>query len=500
MADINLGVGGANSATGGYDIDNSLKFEADNSEYMVRTMTSTGNRRTFTLSVWLKRTEVKDGAGSVYGHTFFIGGNAGSGAAVFLRFSTSTTNPDSLEFRVEGGAWNYTNRVFRDTSAWYHIVFAVDTTQATSSDRIKLYVNGVQETSFSAISYPSQNTDTQNNFSQSSTYGQEIGAYNSAGTYYGKFCGYLAEYNHVDGQQLAPTEFGEYDDDSGIWKPKEYTGSYGTNGFYLDFEDSSSLGADDSGNGNNFTLTNIAAADQATDTPTNNFAVLNPLWNAYNEVSRFTITEGGTAVTGNQSQTLWRGVPATMPVNSGKWYWEVEQGVSVNGILVGYGTTEDGTGFSVGWRELTTIATDGGAKMMYSYNRGIYGYNSSEDAWQYGGGNFNTAGDIISVALDLDNGYAYFRQNGGSWFGSGDPSSGSSGTGAISVPWNSDGDFTIPVVTVPNNTQDCRVNFGGYTKTSISSGNADANGYGNFEYAVPSGYYAICTKNIAEYG
>ena len=138
--------------------------------------------------------------------------------------------------------------------------------------------------------------------------------------------------------------------------------------------------------------------------------------------------------------------------------------------------------------------------MMYSYNRGIYGYNASEDAWQYGGGNFNTAGDIISVALDLDNGYGYFRQNGGSWFGSGDPSSGSSGTGAISVPWNSDGDFTIPVVTVPNNTQDCRVNFGGYTKTSISSGNSDANGYGNFEYAVPSGYYAICTKNIAEYG
>jgi len=168
--------------------------------------------------------------------------------------------------------------------------------------------------------------------------------------------------------------------------------------------------------------------------------------------------------------------------------------------MVGYGTIEDGTGFSVGWRELTTISTDGGAKMMYSYNMDVYGYNSSDDAWQYGGGNFNTAGDIMSIALDLDNGYAYFRKNGGSWLGSGDPSSGSSGTGAISVPWNSDGDFTIPVVTVPNNTQDCRVNFGGYTKTSISSGNADANGYGNFEYAVPSGYYAICTKNIAEYG
>ena len=279
----------------GYDIDNSLKFEADNSEYMVRTMTSTGNRKTFTLSVWLKRTELKAGAADAFGHTFFLGGNGGSGAAVQLRFSTSTTNPDSLEFRIEGGSANYTNRVFRDTSAWYHIVFAVDTTQATDSNRIKLYVNGVQETSFAAISYPSQNTDTQNNFSQSSTYGQEIGAYNSAGTFYGKFCGYLAEYNHVDGQQLAPTEFGEFDSDSGIWKPKEYTGTYGTNGFYLDFEDSSSLGTDDSGNSNNFTLTNITAADQATDTPTNNFCTFNPLIATSNAP---TINEGAMHVTG----------------------------------------------------------------------------------------------------------------------------------------------------------------------------------------------------------
>ena len=137
---------------------------------------------------------------------------------------------------------------------------------------------------------------------------------------------------------------------------------------------------------------------------------------------------------------------------------------------------------------------------MYSYNMGIYGYSASQDAWQYGGGNFNTAGDIISVALDLDNGYMYFRKNGGAWLQSGDPSSGSSGTGAIGINWDADGDFTVPVVTVPNNTVDCRVNFGGYTETSIASGNSDANGYGNFEYAVPSGYYAICTKNVAEYG
>ena len=484
MADINLGVGGANSATGGYEIANSLKFESDNTENLTRTPSSASNQKTWTWSGWVKYTEP-----DLSPQTLWAGGT-GSGDG-------------SLNFRIDAGqitvntastALRNTSARFRDPSAWYHLVLVMDTTQSTANDRIKLYVNGSQITDFSTTNNPSQNADMGVNSAQLHALGRRS---NAADRY---LSGYMAEINFVDGTGLTPTSFGEYDDDSGIWKPKQYTGSYGTNGYYLDFEDSSSLGADDSGNSNNFTLNNIAAADQATDTPTNNFPVLNPLWNAYNEVSRFTITEGGTAVTGNQSQTLWRGVPATIPVNSGKWYWEVEQGVSVNGILVGYGTTEDGTGFSVGWRELTTISTDGGAKMMYSYNRGIYGYNASEDAWQYGGGNFNTAGDIISVALDLDNGYAYFRQNGGSWFGSGDPSSGSNGTGAISVPWNSDGDFTIPVVTVPNNTQDCRVNFGGYTKTSISSGNADANGYGNFEYAVPSGYYAICSKNLAEYG
>jgi len=486
MADINLGVGGANSATDGYDIDNSVKTEAANNEYFYRSSPTQGNRQTFTFSFWHKRTQITGYPADPY----YIGQGSNG------RFHITGNNNPTIRFMFDGNSTELESSPrIRDTAAWYHIVLAVDTTQATSSNRVKLYVNG-EQISWDNSKYPSQNAtstwmSTTNMYFNTSANG--LNAYDNSG--------YWAEVCVIDGQQLAPTSFGEFDSDSGIWKPIDVSGlTFGNEGFYLDFEDSSDLGADVSGNNNDCTLNNIAAADQATDTPTNNFATLNPLWNAYNEVSRFTITEGGTAVTGNQSQTLWRGVPATIPVNSGKWYWEVEQGVSVNGILVGYGTTEDGTGFSVGWRELTTIATDGGAKMMYSYNRGIYGYNASEDAWQYGGGNFNTAGDIISVALDLDNGYGYFRQNGGSWFGSGDPSSGSSGTGAISVPWNSDGDFTIPVVTVPNNTQDCRVNFGGYTKTSISSGNSDANGYGNFEYAVPSGYYAICTKNIAEYG
>ena len=479
----------------GYEIANSLKLEADNSEYMVRTMTSTGNRKTFTLSVWLKRTELKDGAGSIYGHTFFVGGNAGSGASVHLRFSTSTTNSDSLEFRIEGGAANYTNKVFRDTSAWYHIVFAVDTTQATESNRIKLYVNGVQETSFAAISYPSQDTDTQNNFSQSSTYAQEIGAYNSAGSYYGKFCGYLAEYNHVDGQQLAPTEFGETDDDSGIWKPKEYTGSYGTNGFYLDFEDSSSLGADDSGNGNNFTLTNIAAADQATDTPTNNFCTPLLIQN-YNSTDSISHTEGGTKLT-TASGTGWRTNMASVSLSSGKWYFEAKHPGTIDGDAI-----------------MTSIVPT--ARFGSSSYASFYGGQLSGDGigWYWDSTRFryddgstispptNTvnSGDILGIALDMDNNFVYSRINGGAWHNNGsadgDPTSGSSGTGGFAV---ADEPHMI-CTSMYQPSRNFFVNYGGYNAFPVSSAASDANGRGVFEYAPPSGYFAICTKNLAEFG
>ena len=474
------------SISTGYDIDNSVKTEATNNEWFYRSSpTASATQTKFTFSFWHKRTQITGYPADPY--LMSQGSNA--------RFHiTGNTNP-TLRFMFGGSSTELESSPrLRDTSAWYHIVLAVDTTQATASNRVKLYVNG-EQISWDNSAYPSQNATS----TWMSTTNMYFNTFNGDGAY--DASGYYAEVCVIDGQQLAPTEFGEFDEDSGIWKPIDVSGlTFGNEGFYLDFEDSSDLGSDVSGNNNDCTLNNIAAADQATDTPTNNFATLNPLWNVYNEVQRFTVTEGGTTITGNQSQTLWRGVPGTIPVNTGKWYWEVERGNTVNGIMVGAGSIEGGSAGWVDWRELTSIPSGGKAKMMYSLNMGIYGYSASQDAWQYGGGNFNTAGDIISVALDLDNGYMYFRKNGGAWFQSGDPSSGSSGTGAIGINWDSDGDFTVPVVTVPNNTVDCRVNFGGFTETSIASGNSDANGYGNFEYAVPSGYYAICTKNVAEYG
>jgi hypothetical protein len=163
-----------------------------------------------------------------------------------------------------------TTPVYRDVSAWYHVVVAVDTTQATSSNRVKLYVNGVQVTSFDNEIYPSLNFDTAVN----NTVAHYIGDHPALGYYYD---GYMAEVNLIDGQQLDHTDFGEFDEDSGIWKPIAYTGTYGTNGFFLEFKDSSALGDDTSGEGNDFTVNNLTSIDQTTDTPTNNFATMNPL-------------------------------------------------------------------------------------------------------------------------------------------------------------------------------------------------------------------------------
>jgi len=405
-------------------------------------------------------------------------------------------NTDRFWIDIGGGTGNtgtnyrnFSTLKLRDTSAWYHLVVALDTTQSTAANRLKVWLNGTEITAWDQQQIPVQNYQCAVEAGVTMTWG----AYNA--TYHG-FSGYLAECNYVDGVTATQNDFGEYDEDSGIWKPIEYIGSYGTNGCYLDFEISSDLGANAKGNDVNFSLSNITAADQATDTPTNNFSTLTPLHNYYNEVSRFTISEGGTSVTGNQSGTLWRGVPSTFAASNGKWYWEIERGYNGNGLLVGVGAADTG---QTEWAELTSIANPSTkAKMMYSYNGGIYGYNSSTDDWQYGG-NFNAIGDVESFAIDLDNGYMYVRKNGAAWIGSGDPSSGSSGTGAIALPWY-DSESTVFIVTVPNNVQDCRVNFGGYTTTANTLSYSDSNNYGAFKYAVPTGYYALCTKNLAEFG
>ena len=235
-------VAGGNQSVGGYSIDNSLRFEGNNTN-LSKTFSSAGNRYKWTYSGWFKLAQILTTENKLFG-------------------AAPTTNPTYFQFSDNNAAaltvakWNggghdfrlTTNRLFRDVGAWYHLVVAFDTQQATASNRVKIYVNGVQETSFHTSVYPSQNyqSDINNNVAHyvGGTQGITTGAWR----------GYQAEINFIDGQQLDPTDFGEFDTDSGIWKPIAYTGSYGSNGFYLDFENSASLGADSSGNSNNFSV------------------------------------------------------------------------------------------------------------------------------------------------------------------------------------------------------------------------------------------------------
>jgi hypothetical protein len=456
------------SISTGYDIDNSLKLEADNSEKLSRSQTTGTNRKKFTVSFWVKRSEL--GALQVLASAEVSGNDIS-----FLDFESD----DFLRFRDTASASDQcilqTNRVFRDTSAWYHIVLRVDTTDGTADDRNRIYVNGVQETSFSARTNFDLNDDTFWGYNGGNlTWGNALGEAN----YYS---GYTAEAVYVDGLSLAPTSFGEFDEDTGIWKPIDVSSlTFGNNGYYLDFEDSSNLGNDASG-GTDFTLNNITSADQATDTPTNNFATTNPIPRYFTET--FT-TEGATVVTKNANG--WVSPQSTICPASGKWYMEFKFN-AVDSRIVGAapigGTLWDSASHYGG--------TVGSNSVGYADTGYLY-VNDSGVNPTYGPAYDNS--NIIAVALDMNNGYIYWAKD-NTWINTADPVAGSGG-------------YALPAglvehsigASVYQQAKQSFANFGGYTTISISSAASDANGYGTFEYAPPSGYYALCTKNLAEFG
>ena len=463
-------------SAGGYEVDNSLRFNDGSSDSLNKTFGTPSNNKIHTTSVWFKRSS---GLGVNQSITYV---EQGGGYARILLHNSDAIIVDGADSSAGNSYGLTTNRLFRDVSAWYHIVVAFDDTQSTASDRLKLYVNGVQETSFSSSTYPTQNID----YPYNSANAHYIGRNTSGATYYD---GYLAEYCFIDGSQLDATSFGEFDEDSGIWKPIDVSGlTFGTNGFYLDFEDSAALGDDVSGNGNNFTVNNLTAVDQSTDTCTNNYVTWNPLDNYY---PAMTLSEGNTkAVTVANKYTH---IPTTIGITSGKWYAEIKctaQSASQEAFLIGISSTQS----TATTQELGHHAND------YSYyaNDGSYRNNDTNNSY----GSSFTTGDIIGIAVDLDNNKLYFSKN-GIWQNSGDPTSGATGTGAISItdPTSTPrGAYFFAVCywsSTNNGTFDA--NFGNPSFT-ISSGNTDGNGYGNFEYAVPSGYYALNTKNLAEYG
>jgi hypothetical protein len=445
---------GANSVSG-YEVDNSLRFNSGSSDSLTRTPATTTNRKTFTISTWFKRSTISQ-------TQFLFGTSNDNFVNSFFLFELKSGNELDITNYVSGINLRFiTNQLFRDSSAWYHLVFSCDTTQATASNRVKIYLNGSQITSFGTETYPTQNLDTLVNLStHTNTFSNASFGYN----------GYLAESYLIDGQALTPSSFGQTDTLTGIWIPKAYTGSFGTNGFYLEFKDSSALGDDTSGNGNDFTVNNLTSIDQTTDTPTNNFATLNPL-----DVNGMTLTEGN-LLAGSTAAT-WKSTRGTIGISQGKWYWEMKATTATTAFdgQIGIGLFSLPIASNAEW-------TSANPSVVYTAGSGNYIINGVQTAY----GATWTTGDIIGVAFDADNLTVAFYKNGAS-------------QGLISTGFSAN-TYTVEVAFFGRDggTTSGSFNFGSPAFT-ISSGNSDANGYGNFEYAVPAGYYALCTENLAEY-
>ena len=458
----------ASATAGGYEVANSVRYNDGDSPKMEKTI-SAGSNTIGTFSCWVKRCTL------------------GADQALFtstndtLWFKIWFHNEDYLRidrFKVASPYWDIlktTNMKFRDPSAWYHIHVAIDTTDGTAEDRMILTVNGTRVTSFATSTNPGSSVDL---LIGTNTYKHRIGANQTSGDF---FDGYMAEVVWIDGTASAATNFGEFDEDSPtIWKPQDVSGlSLGTNGYYLDMEASDNLGNDANG-GTDFTETNLAATDQATDTPTNNFNVISPLTTTSSNV---TISEGNCKITTGTSS--WHPSTATIGVTKGKWYCEVkctDVGSASKYGIIDFAQYVDTTANLAGYTRAWTYRAYGG-----------YLYNNTDDSAEVGYGDSYTTNDIIGIYLDCDNNKVYWAKNG---------TVQNSGTG-ISITDGYDYTFAFNIY---NSTAE--VNFGGCSAFSISSAVSDDNGYGSFEYDPSAGtfdsaskdFYALCTKNLAEYG
>ena len=437
---------GASGNQGGYNINNSLRFRSSASAYLSRTPASAGNRKTFTWSGWFKKSRI-----SAYSPLFYA--DAGGNTNIQIQFLDDNTLRLFQQFSGVDNFYLVTTQVFRDPSAWYHVVVAVDTTQATSSNRAKMYVNGVQVTAFSSTLYPTLNLDTTIN----STVSHYVG-YAPAGPYY--FDGYLADVNFIDGSAKVASDFGETDTTTGVWKPKAYSGTYGTNGFYLKFSDiattsgsNAGLGKDFSGNSNYWTTNNISVTsgttyDAMTDSPTNtsatvaNYAVLNPL----DTGSNITLSAANLQTSQGAAAGISKG---TIGISSGKWYWEVT-------LLSG--TT------AVGIADVSSSRTQnyvGQASTSYGYYSGNGNKYNNATGTSYGAS--YTTNDVIGVALDMDAGTLTFYKN-----------NTSQGTAYSSLS----GTFTPAIGNDQSNT------------TAFNAGQRP------FSYTPPTGYVALNTFNL----
>jgi len=446
----------ATALGGAYEVANSCRFNRADGPNMTKTPGSSGDLRKWTWSCWVKRGSISNGSQTMF--------NAGSSSNTQIRFDSD----DSINFYQYSSSYTArlaTNAKYRDPSAWMHIVAHWDTDNGTAGDRMKLFVNGTEVTSFSADVNPSQNLDSYFGASGTAMY---VG---DKGDGAEEMDGYLAEVVFIDGQNLAPTSFGEFNEDSPtIWQPIDVSGlTFGTNGFYLDFEDSSNLGNDKSG-GTDLTENNIAATDQSTDTCTNNFCTLNPLYNQYADP---TFSEGNLKITVGSG---WSGAKGTMGVSTGKWYWELKLSGTMSSHQ--HGVQQENVNEGAQNPQNTT-----GSTSFYNHDGGEVNTDGSNTSADYG---TLDDGDILGIALDMDAGsygQITFYDNGSAI--------------ASNINLSSSSTTVMPHLSIDNSTVEC--NFGNPPYAN-SSDAADENGYGAFEYAPPSGYLALCTKNLATDG
>ena len=468
------------SASGGYAVDNSLRFNSGSSDYLSRSNGTPTSLRKYTFSAWVKKTAT----GAL--HTLYSNGTNADNY-MYIHFRNDTEQLEYVD--IKSGAYQVnlrTNRVFRDPSAWYHVMIAVDTTQGTNTNRVKLYINGVQETSFHTATYPDQNDDLILNGSNTN-----IGRYTIETDRH--FNGYMSEVVFVDGTQQANTDLGEFDEDSGIWKPIDVSGlTFGDNGYYLEFkqagtsQNSSGMGADTSGEDNHFAVNNLTAIDQTTDTCTLNYNTMNPLNMPVS--NKPTFSEGNLKTVTSSSGSGRFGGTSTFGVTSGKWYVEAKATIgatySRNSIGVSYDPAEmarnnsdntlTNTSYAWGW--------DSSNGDVYHDSSVVVNYASY------------ATGDICQIFLDLDNHKLYYGKNGTL----------QSSTG---ISLDTGETYFIAQIdrTGGSDTSTFEFNFGSPIY-AISSSNTDGE-YGNFEYSTTitgdgasKTFKALNTKNLAEYG
>ena len=463
------------SVSGGYQISRSLRFNSADSAYLNRTPASAGNRRTWTFSAWVKLS-------ALTGNNILFSASNGSSTQFYINFSSANTL-DVVDYSGSTQLQKTTTQVFRDPSAFYHLVVVLDTTQASASNRFRLYINGVEVTAFSGTNItPSQNYDGALNSTVPHAYGRDEFGDNN---YYS---GYLTETYLIDGQALTPSSFGETNAQTGVWQPKAYSGSYGTNGFYLNFSNNSNttaatLGADYSGNGNNWTPNNFsvtagAGNDSLVDSPTSygvdtgvggtvrgNYATLNPL----DKLSTVTAPLNGNLQYNTANSTgLMRG---TLGVKSAKWYYEATITTVPSGgsIYIGVKDSSDPTMTSS-----NGLGSNSGTTNEFGYAQSGYKQNNGT------GTNIGTtlgAGDVLMVAYDLDGGYIWWGKN-GTWISSGNPATGAN-----------------PMFSTLTSTNGYSPSLG--YNSIYTDGVVNFNfGQRAFAYTAPSGFKALCTQNL----